>query len=124
MGVDAAGMFWVADTPPLPVLVGPTGFVSERDGTQVETFFRPFGDTFFGVNPNHVREELSVVAYAAAHPLAHGRRPVDGLGDGDQGHVVVVQGKCQCKLFSDNVSGCEISVLLRFDVVLPVGAAE
>jgi hypothetical protein len=38
--------------------------------------------------------------------------------------AVVVQGKCQCKLFSDNVSGCEISVLLRFDVVLPVGAAE
>jgi hypothetical protein len=38
--------------------------------------------------------------------------------------TVVVQGKCQCKLFSDNVSGCEISVLLRFDVVLPVGAAE
>jgi hypothetical protein len=43
---------------------------------------------------------------------------------GDLFSSVVVQGKCQCKLFSDNVSGCEISVLLRFDVVLPVGAAE
>jgi hypothetical protein len=88
MGVDAAGMFWVADTPPLPVLVGPTGFVSERDGTQVETFFRPFGDTLFSVNPNHVRKELSIVAHAAAHPLPHGRRPVDGLGNGDQFHAM------------------------------------
>jgi hypothetical protein len=88
MGVDAAGMFWVADTPPLAVLVGPTGLVSERDGTQVETFLRPFGDTLLGVNPNHVRKELSIVAHAAAHPFPHGRRPVDGLGNGDQFHAM------------------------------------
>ena len=87
--MDTTLVFRVANAPSLPAHSGPTGFVAEGNGPQMQTFVYSPGNALFDMNGEQVRIQLAVITYGATHILANGRGPIYGLRYRNQGHVVI-----------------------------------